>query len=137
MVKMRLLARSVVALSVAGFVASLVASAVGAVGWVALPWLVGSPIMTVPSAGAFGVNILVAFVGFLIGAWVAARLAGRSPRLHAWVFGGLNAVANLGVMVLLPYPAWMWLAVLAMFGLAAWLGGALAARKMEALPATS
>lgn len=67
---------------------------------------------------AFGLVVLAWAVGTFTGAFLAARIARRSPLLHGLTIGGLFLVAGAVNMLLLPHPAWMWIA-----GVFAFLGG--------------
>jgi hypothetical protein len=78
--------------------------------------------------GAFLFVLLAWFLGPLVGAWVAARLAPGSPIVHGMIVAGLVAGSAVVNMALLPHPAWMWIAgPLAILG-GGWLGSRLAGR---------
>jgi hypothetical protein len=79
--------------------------------------------------GALLVVILGWALGAFAGAWVAARIAGRSPIRHALVVGGVLVVAGIANNLMLPPPVWFWIASLAVLLPAAYRGGQLAARR--------
>ena len=64
--------------------------------------------------------------GTLLGAWVAARLASRFRLLHGMVVGVLFLASGIACMVMIPSPVWFWIAGVALFLPAAYVGGKLA-----------
>ena len=88
--------------------------------------------------GAFLSIILGWGVGTFGGAWVAARLAGRSPLVHGLVIGVLSLSAGVAMMVMMPHPLWVCVLGVAVFLPAAYLGAKAAARRPEGpLPAAA
>lgn len=59
------------------------------------------------------------------GAWIAARVAGRRQG-PAWTVGVVLLGAAVFNLLELPHPFWFWVAAVALFLPAAWLGGLLA-----------
>lgn len=134
MLKMRVVARSIVALAVAGHLASWAAMAVEAVGGLALGGWPDPPVVAAVPPEVLAVGLLAIFVGVFVGSWITARLARISPHLHAWLFGGINGVVIFFGLLLQPFSSWMWIATVTSVSVAIWLGGALAARQLQALP---
>jgi hypothetical protein len=64
-----------------------------------------------------------------VGAWLAARLAGRSPLVHGLVVGGLFQIAGIANLIEMSHPAWFIPIDLALYLPAAWLGAKLAGGK--------
>jgi len=58
------------------------------------------------------------FLGALLGAWVADKIAGKA--LAGWIIALWVAAASAYVLTVIPHPAWMWGALLLPF-IAAWL----------------
>lgn len=54
-------------------------------------------------------------IGAFIGGWVAARIAGRAPLLHAGIISGFLMAGGIATMIMIPHPAWFWVAGLAIF----------------------
>jgi hypothetical protein len=77
-------------------------------------------------AGAFAFILFAWFLGTFIGAWFAARTAKRAPYAHAFIVGGVLLAAGIVSMTLLPHPSWVWIAGVACFLAAAYLGARLA-----------
>jgi len=74
--------------------------------------------------------VLVAYaVGTFVGAWLAARLAGRAPLLHGLILGALFLVAGIMNLRSLPHPTWFWAPNIAEFPVAAFLGAWMARRR--------
>jgi hypothetical protein len=65
-------------------------------------------------------------LGSLMGGWVAARLAGRATTGHAFALGVLLLLAGLANNLMMPPPTWFWIASLAVFLPAAYVGARLA-----------
>ena len=74
---------------------------------------------------AFLVVIFAWILGSFAGGWVAARLAGRAPAAHALALGTLVTLAGIANNLMLPPPAWFWIASLLFLLPAAHLGGRL------------
>jgi len=88
-------------------------------------------IRTLP-AGAF-VFVLVGWaLGTLVGAWTAARLANRSPMVHANIIATLLLGTGVANMLNLPHPAWVWVVGVIAFVGCGYIGGRLAARAQPA-----
>jgi len=67
------------------------------------------------------------FVGALLGAWAANRIAGRN--LAGWVVALLVICAGIATMVMIPHPAWMWAGGIALPLLAGWIADRVAGRR--------
>lgn len=61
-------------------------------------------------AGAFALVVIGWTVGAFAGSWVAAMLADRRPRVHAAIVVAILLAAGITNMVVLPHPAWVWVA---------------------------
>jgi hypothetical protein len=61
----------------------------------------------------------------VVGAWIAARVAGRRQG-PAWTVGVVLLAAAVFNLLELPHPFWFWVAGVALFLPAAWLGARLA-----------
>lgn len=66
------------------------------------------------------------FVGALAGAWVANRIAGNI--LAGWVVALVVAASGIATMVMIPHPAWMWVAGIALPMAAGWIAQKAASR---------
>ncbi|MBT8401714.1 MAG: hypothetical protein KJO98_14645 [Rhodothermia bacterium] len=73
--------------------------------------------------------LLAWFLGPLGGAWVAARLAKRSPMTHALVVGAFFLIGDVVNLVTIPSPVWMWIGGLVAPPLAAYVAGRAVASK--------
>ena len=58
-------------------------------------------------AGAFAVVLAGWFLGSFTGGWVAARIGNLT---HALILGGLLTLAGIANTLMLPPPAWFWVA---------------------------
>ena len=72
--------------------------------------------------------ILTCTIGTVPGAWLAASLARRAPRLHGLMVGALLLTAGLIVIVMVPHLRWYWLPGEAILLPAAYAGARLGAR---------
>jgi hypothetical protein len=72
--------------------------------------------------------VLVAWaVGTIAGTWVAARLASRSPLLHATIVGlVLFTLALTNMIVLSAHPGWFWVAAVGVYVAGTFAGARLA-----------
>lgn len=77
--------------------------------------------------GAFVMVLLGWALGTFAGAWVAARVAKRSPVGHGLAVGVLFLAAGVANMLSLPHPVWFWIAGVLLFLPAGYSGGRLAA----------
>ncbi|MFL6193506.1 MAG: hypothetical protein ACJ75H_05005 [Thermoanaerobaculia bacterium] len=77
--------------------------------------------------GAFVMVLAGWALGTFAGAWVAARVAGRSPLGHGLAVGLLFLAAGVANMLSLPHPVWFWVVGVLLFLPAGYLGGRLAA----------
>jgi hypothetical protein len=77
--------------------------------------------------GALLLVLLAWAVGTVAGAWVAARLSGRSHVLHGVIVGALLFAAAMANLLSFPHPIWFWIAAIALFFPCAYLGATLAA----------
>ncbi len=82
-----------------------------------------------------GLNLLALsyrIVYAALGSYIAARLAPRSPMLHAWILGVIGFVlGTMGALATIPMhlgPAWYPIAIAVTALPCAWLGGVLARR---------
>ena len=74
------------------------------------------------------VLILLAHGGnALVGAWLAAKLAGRAPLVHGLTVGALVLCGGIANLRSIPAPLWVAVVDLALYLPAAWLGAKLAA----------
>jgi len=116
--------RSVLGVVVALLVAMLVVVMVESVGHVLYPAPQGVDLED-PAAVAMmvaelpvGALFFVALawgIGAFIGGWVAARIAGRAPMLHAGIVSGFLAAGAITTMTMVPHPGWFWVAGLGIF----------------------
>lgn len=70
-------------------------------------------------------------VGAVLGGWIAARIARRSPRVHAMIVAGLLLCGGVANMLMLPHPLWVWVAGIAAFLAGGCIGGRLAERGLS------
>jgi hypothetical protein len=75
---------------------------------------------------AFLVLLLGWFAGVLVGSFVAAKIAGRAPLIHAVIIGALFLVATVANLLLLSHPLWMWPAAILLLPAATLLAARLA-----------
>jgi hypothetical protein len=74
------------------------------------------------------VAVLIAWaIGTFAGSWLAARIAGRAGLAHGMGVGLLMLAAGVANMLMIPHPVWFWCLGVAVFPLAAWLGGRMVA----------
>jgi hypothetical protein len=83
-------------------------------------------VMASAPAGAFLFILLAWAVGSLGGGWLAATIARRSHTQHALVVGAILMTMGMLNLLMIPHPVWFWLAALALFLPAAYLGAKLA-----------
>ena len=132
------IARSVVAVVIGLAVAALLIAIVEAVSSqvyrmpsglnTADPAVMRQYVRTLP-AGAFVFVLIGWALGTLAGAWIAARVAGRSPRLHANIVATLLLGTGVANMLMLPHTAWVWVLGVIIFVACGYGGGVLAARR--------
>jgi hypothetical protein len=80
-------------------------------------------------AWAFVWVLLAWAAGALVGGFIAAKLAPSSKMRYAWIVGGLQLLAGVATILMIPgHPVWFILTGLALFLPAAWLGGRVAVR---------
>jgi hypothetical protein len=77
--------------------------------------------------GALLLVLLGWIVGTFAGAWIAARLAPRSPIVHGLIVGVLLLAGGIYNMLEIPHPLWFWVLGVAVFLPSAYLGARLAA----------
>jgi hypothetical protein len=81
------------------------------------------------------VAVLIAWcAGSLSGAFVAAKLATRAPRVHGLIVGAMILGSSVLNLVMLPHPIWFAVAALLFVPASAWLGATLGARRNAAAP---
>ena len=78
--------------------------------------------------GALFVVLAGWFIGTVVGGFVAAKIARRAPAAHALAVGVIIALAGVANNLMIPPPAWFWVAGL----LAPLAAGALTARIVRA-----
>ncbi|MDZ4115316.1 MAG: hypothetical protein U1C54_04795 [Xanthomonadaceae bacterium] len=69
--------------------------------------------MATAPIGALVVVIAGWALGSVVGGWLAAKLAPRSPVAHALVLGGVLTLAGIANNMMIPPPMWFWLGSLA------------------------
>jgi len=69
--------------------------------------------------------------GALLGGWVAARVARRSPMMQAMIVAVVLLCGGVTNMIMLPHPIWVWTAGIALFLLGGCAGGRLASRGLR------
>ena len=82
-------------------------------------------VMAAMPAAAKAMVLLGWFVGALLGAWAANRIARRA--LAGWIVALLVVAAGVATMAMIPHPAWMWAGGILLPPAAAWLAQRLAA----------
>jgi hypothetical protein len=82
--------------------------------------------------GAFLVVLFGWALGSLVGGFLAAWIGSSAPEAHALVLGGLLTLAGIANNLMLPPPAWFWIAGLVAFLPAAYAGARLAPPKSHA-----
>jgi hypothetical protein len=98
------------------------------------PEAIGQLLATAP-AGAFLVVLAGWALGTLAGGLVAARLAPRAPAGHAAAFGVIVALAGVANNLMLPPPAWFWVAGVAVPIAAGLVAARLVSGSAAAVPA--
>ena len=93
----------------------------------------GEHLATLP-VGAFLIVVAAHLVGPLVGAWLAARIAGRRPMLHAIVTGAVFLFFGIVNLIVIPHPLWFAALDVLMYPLAAWIAGTLARKALESSP---
>lgn len=135
--------RSILAVLAGLVVAGILISIIEAVGHTLYPLPPGidpsdreaiSGIMQNAPAGALIFVLLAWDIGNLAGSWVAARLAGRNPMPHAIIVGALLLAGAIYTMIIIPHPAWFWVAALVITAAATYVGGRLGGRKAKHPP---
>ena len=79
--------------------------------------------MELVPAGALAAVLLAWGIGTFAGACLTARLAARARSAHGMVVGLLMLAGGVANMMIIPHPLWFWFLGVAVFPLAAWLGG--------------
>jgi hypothetical protein len=82
--------------------------------------------------GALVVVVCGCAIGSLAGGYVAARVSERSPLMHAIVLGAALTLAGVANNMMLPPPAWFWVAMLSVFIPGAGIGARIASRRRAA-----
>jgi hypothetical protein len=123
--------RSILAVVVGVVLAHVVIVGIEIIDWVIYPPPPGfdmhdpaavRQLMATMPAGAFAMVALGYFLGTVVGAWVAARIARRSPVVCAIVVGGVLLALGVVNLLTIPHPAWFWPVSLAAFPLGTWIG---------------
>lgn len=70
-------------------------------------------------------------IGTLMGAWIAARLAPKAPRVHGAIVTAVLLAAGVANMVMLPHPAWVWVVGILLFVTGGCAGTHLALRSLK------
>ncbi|MBL8814778.1 MAG: hypothetical protein JNL58_02020 [Planctomyces sp.] len=78
-------------------------------------------ISTLP-AGAFGLVLLSYVAGTTAGSWVGVRSSAARSAIPAWILVGLNLLAGIANMVMIPHPPLFMAACLAVFPICGYLG---------------
>jgi len=133
---MRKVGRSILGILVGAVVAGIVIAGVEALSSLVYPLSAGvdphdrealRQVIKALPAGAFLFVLAAWALGALLGAWVAARLAGRSPILHGLGIGLIFLIAGIVNMLMLPHPVWFWVAGIAVLPISSYFGGRWAA----------
>jgi MFS family permease len=61
-------------------------------------------------AGAFVVVLAGWALGTMVGGWIAAKIARRAPSAHALALGAIITLGAIANNLMLPPPAWFWVA---------------------------
>lgn len=135
--------RSILAVFAGLVVAGLLIAIIEAVGHTIYPLPEGidpsnreavAEIMPNAPAGAL-IFVLIAWdIGNLCGSWVAARLAGRNPMMHAIIVGVILFAGAVYTMLVIPHPVWFWVAAFLITLAATFMGGKLGGRKAKHPP---
>jgi hypothetical protein len=67
-------------------------------------------LMATAPVGALLVVLAGWALGTIVGGWAAAKIAGRAPERHAMALSVLIVVAAIANNLMLPPPAWFWVA---------------------------
>lgn len=97
------------------------------------PASVKAAMANLPS-GALLLVLLGWIVGTFAGAWITAQKADRAPIGHGLVLGGLFLVGAVVNMLMIPHPVWFWIAGVAIFLPAAFVGAKVGARSRPPEP---
>ena len=84
-------------------------------------------LMAAMPASAKAMVLAAWFVGALLGAWTANRIALRN--LAGWIVAVLVIAAGVATMVMIPHPAWMWAGGILLPLLAGWIAGRTGGRR--------
>ena len=76
-------------------------------------------LMAALPAGALAFVVAGWFVGTLLGAAVANRIARRG--IAGWIVAAVIVAGGVATMIMVPHPTWMWAAGIALPAIAAWL----------------
>jgi len=82
-------------------------------------------LMASAPVGAFVVVLIGWALGGAVGGFLATLVSGKPPPRHAVVLGVLLTLAGIANNLMLPPPAWFWIATLVVFLPAAYLGAKL------------
>ena len=77
--------------------------------------------------GAFLFVLAAWAIGPCVGAWVAARIAGRARLVHGLIVGALFLAGGIMTMLMIPHPVWMWVGGIAALAGSSYLGARIAA----------
>ena len=86
-------------------------------------------LMASAPVGALVVVLVGWVLGGLLGGLVAAWIGWHAPVAHALVLGGLLTLAGIANNLMLPPPAWFWIATLPVFLPATYAGARLAPKR--------
>ena len=86
-------------------------------------------LMASAPAGALMVVLVGWALGGLLGGLFAAWIGRSAPVAHALVLGGLLTLAGIANNLMLPPPAWFWIASLLVFLPATYVGARLASKR--------
>jgi hypothetical protein len=78
-------------------------------------------ISTLP-AGAFALVLLSYLVGTTAGSWAGVRSNAARSAVPAWILAGLNLLAGVANMVMIPHPPLFMAACVAVFPISGYLG---------------
>ena len=79
--------------------------------------------------GALVMVLAAWLVGTFTGAFVAGRIAGRSPMWHGAIIAVFAMAAGLADMMMIPHPLWFWIAAVVVFISSGLCGGLLSAKR--------
>lgn len=86
-------------------------------------------VMASAPVGALMVVLVGWVLGSLLGGFLAAWIGRNAPVANALILGGLLTLAGVVNNLMLPPPAWFWIATLVVFLPAAYIGARLVPRK--------